>query len=108
MLQVWREDDMQEQVREWLEQGKVDIFLGYKKIQGHPLPYCFTKDNLDEISELIVSEARYSLEKMATKIAAEKLAESYHRAFDLPVTVVRPRISQSCMPPRYHLIFSAG
>ena len=62
---------MQEQVREWLEQGKVDIFLGYKKIQGHPLPHCFTKDNLDEISELIVAEARYSLEKMATKIAAE-------------------------------------
>lgn len=62
---------MQEQVREWLEQGKVDIFLGYKEIQGHPLPHCFTKDNLDEISELIVGKARYSLEKMATKIAAE-------------------------------------
>jgi len=43
MLRVWREDDMQEQVREWLEQGKVDIFLGYKKIQGHPLPHCFTR-----------------------------------------------------------------
>ena len=62
---------MQEQVREWLEQGKVDIFLGYKMIQDHPLPYCFTKDNLDEIGDLIVGKARYSLEKMATKIAAE-------------------------------------
>ena len=62
---------MQEQVREWLEQDKVDIFLGYKQIQGHPLPHCFTKDNLDEIGDLIVGNARYSLEKMATKIAAE-------------------------------------
>ena len=62
---------MHEQVREWLEQGKVDIFLGYKMIQDHPLPYCFTKDNLDETDDLIVGKARYSLEKMATKIAAE-------------------------------------
>ncbi len=62
---------MQEQVREWLEQDRVDIFLGYKMVQGHPLPHCFTKENMDEIDELIVGKARYSLEKMATKIAAK-------------------------------------
>jgi len=61
---------MQQQVKSWLEQGTVDIFLGYKMVQGHPLPCCFTKENLEEVDELIVSQARYSLEKIATKIAA--------------------------------------
>jgi ferredoxin len=65
-------ESMQEQVKEWLEQGKVDLFLGYKMIQGHPLPHFFSKENIDEVDDLIVGLARYSLEKMATKIAAEK------------------------------------
>ena len=63
---------MQEQVKEWLDQDKVDLFLGYKMVQEHPLPHCFTKDNLDEVDELIAGQARYSLEKIATKIAAER------------------------------------
>jgi len=63
---------MQEQVKEWLDQDKVDLFLGYKMVQKHPLPHCFTKDNLDEVDELIAGQARYSLEKIATKIAAER------------------------------------
>ncbi len=62
---------MQEQVKEWLEQGKVDIFLGYKMVEGHPLPHFFTKDNLDEVNELITGQVRYPLEKIATKIAAQ-------------------------------------
>ncbi len=49
---------MQEQVREWLEQDRVDIFLGYKMLQGHPLPHCFTKENIDEIDELVVGKAQ--------------------------------------------------
>jgi len=65
-------ETMQEQVKEWLEQGTVDLFLGYKMIQGHPLPHFFTKANLDEVDDLVAGLARYSLEKMATKIAAEK------------------------------------
>ena len=65
-------ETMQAQVKEWLEQGAVDIFLGYKMIFGHPLPHFFTKENLAEVDELIAGNARYSLEKMATKIAAEK------------------------------------
>ena len=61
---------MQEQVKQWLEEGTVDIFLGYKMVKGHPLPHFFTKDNLNEADELIVSQARYSLEKIATKLSA--------------------------------------
>lgn len=69
-LRALTEDDMQEQVKEWLEQGKVDFFLGYKMVEGHPLPHFFTKDNLDEVNELISGQVRYPLEKIATKIAA--------------------------------------
>jgi ferredoxin len=63
---------MQEQVRQWLEEGTVDVFLGYKMVKSHPLPHFFTKDNLDETDDLIVSNARYSLEKIATKLAAAR------------------------------------
>ena len=63
---------MQEQVKEWIDQDKIDVFLGYKMVQGHPLPHFFTKNNLDEVDDLIGGQARYSLEKIATKIAAEK------------------------------------
>jgi formate dehydrogenase subunit beta len=63
-------DNLREQVKAWLKEGKVDIFLGYKMVQGHPLPNCFTKGNPDEADELIVGKARYSLEKMAANIAA--------------------------------------
>ncbi|MBW1801510.1 MAG: 4Fe-4S binding protein [Deltaproteobacteria bacterium] len=62
---------MQEQVKEWLKQGKVDIFLGYKMVEGHPLPHFFSKDDPDEVNELITGTVRYPLEKMATKIAAQ-------------------------------------
>ena len=62
---------VQGQVKEWLDQGVIDLFLGYKLVHGHPLPNFFTKEFLDDVDNLITSQARYSLEKIATKIAAE-------------------------------------
>jgi formate dehydrogenase subunit beta len=62
---------MKEQVKQWLEQGKVDIFIGYKMKEGHPLPHYFTRDNLEEVDDLVVSQARYSLEKLAQNITLE-------------------------------------
>ncbi|MFI5330358.1 MAG: hypothetical protein ACHQ2F_04900, partial [Desulfobaccales bacterium] len=64
--------DKQETVRQWLDTGKVDLFLGYKLVEGHPLPYAFDRDNLGELAELLVSEARYPLEKLAVEILAEQ------------------------------------
>lgn len=61
---------MNTEIRRWLEEGTIDIFLGYKKVDGHPLPYCFTKAKIQELSDLVVSSARYSLEKIATHITA--------------------------------------
>jgi formate dehydrogenase subunit beta len=65
---------MKDKVRDWLETGKVDLFLGYKKVDGHPLPHAFSKENLGELGELIISPARYSLEKLAAEILAIKPA----------------------------------
>ncbi len=64
--------DITETVRQWLDTGKVDLFLGYKLVEGHPLPYAFDRDNLGELAELMVSEARYPLEKLAVEILAEQ------------------------------------
>lgn len=63
---------MKDKVREWLETGKVDLFLGYKQVAGHPLPHAFSKANLAELEELLVSPARYPLEKLAGHILAIK------------------------------------
>jgi formate dehydrogenase subunit beta len=63
---------MQEKVKTLLKEATVDIFLGYKMIDGHPLPYAFSKDHLEEVDELISSPVRYPLEKMAAKISAER------------------------------------
>jgi len=61
---------MKTQIRRWLEEETIDVFLGYKKVDGHPLPYCFTPKNIAELSDLVISPARYSLEKIATHINA--------------------------------------
>jgi len=59
---------MKEQIKTWLEEGIIDVFLGYKTVEGHPIPYCFTKDNVDELEELVESQSRYPLEKVASHI----------------------------------------
>ncbi|MGD9308613.1 MAG: 4Fe-4S binding protein [Desulfosarcina sp.] len=61
---------MKSKVKRWLEAGIVDLFLGYKRVMGHPLPHCFSKADLDEVDDLVDGPARYSLEKMASHIAA--------------------------------------
>lgn len=63
---------MNQTVRNWIEQGTVDIFLGYRLVEGHPLPYVFSRDNLEELDELIPGPARYPLEKIAAGIISEK------------------------------------
>ena len=59
---------MKEQVKDWLEEGKIDIFLGYKIVDGHPTPYCFTKEKIEELDDIVESEVRYPLEKIALNI----------------------------------------
>jgi formate dehydrogenase (coenzyme F420) beta subunit len=63
--------DIVRQVKTLLELGKVDIFLGYKEIDNHLVPHGFTKENMDELKELRVSDFRYSLEKVATRLTKQ-------------------------------------
>lgn len=62
--------DMKDTVRQWLETGKVDLFLGYRSMEGHPLPYGFDRDNLEDLKDLVVSAARYPLEMLGAGILA--------------------------------------
>lgn len=62
--------DMIDTVKSWLEDKTIDVFLGYRRMANHPLPYCFTPDRLEELDDLVVSPDRYSLEKIATHMAA--------------------------------------
>jgi ferredoxin len=57
-------------VKGWLEAGTVDIFLGYKLTEGHPLPHAFVKARLEELEALVDSPYRYPLEKFATHLLA--------------------------------------
>jgi len=63
---------MQTKVKRWLEEGRVDVFIGYKAVQGHPLPFVFSKDNPEEVEHLISGPVRYPLEKLAADIAARQ------------------------------------
>jgi len=61
---------IQQQVKNWLEEKRVDIFLAYRILDGHPLPHAFTREHIEETAELVTGPARYSLEKFATHIAS--------------------------------------
>lgn len=65
------EGAMQAKVEQWLKEGRVDIFIGYKAVDGHVIPCCVTKEDVDRVKELIVGDVDYPLEKIATKLAAD-------------------------------------
>ncbi len=62
---------MRNTVKNWLESGEVDVFLGYRLVDGHPLPHAFSRDRLDELETFVTGPVRYPLEKMAAEILAE-------------------------------------
>ena len=63
---------MIDKIRTLLSSGKIDVFLAYKSVEGHPLPHAFTAENLAELEALIVGSARYPLEKIAASLAAKQ------------------------------------
>jgi ferredoxin len=56
-------------VQRQLLENQVDIFLGYRKLDGHSIPHGYTRNNLEELSGLCISQNRYPLEKAATRLA---------------------------------------
>ncbi|MFO7984831.1 MAG: 4Fe-4S binding protein [Desulfatiglandaceae bacterium] len=63
---------MQQKVKQWLEDGTIDVFLGYKKMDNHSLPHCFTQARIEEVDDLVISLDRYPLEKIAAHMTALK------------------------------------
>ncbi|NLI83383.1 MAG: 4Fe-4S binding protein [Deltaproteobacteria bacterium] len=59
---------MREQIRSWLESGEMDAFLGFKEVEGHPIPHLFSKANLAELEGLIVNAPRYPLETLVAEM----------------------------------------
>ena len=35
---------MRDQIEDWLKQGKVDVFIACREVQGHCLPWFYTGD----------------------------------------------------------------
>jgi formate dehydrogenase (coenzyme F420) beta subunit len=57
-------------IRVWIEKGEVDLFLGYKLTDGHPLPHAFNRRNLKSLDQMVMGPTRYPLEKIAAEILA--------------------------------------
>lgn len=55
---------MKIRIQELLEQGKVDAFLGYKRVRGIEFPYIFTKDNMDKLEPWRPFDVRYPIVKL--------------------------------------------
>mgnify|MGYP000405697904 CR=1 FL=1 len=47
---------MIETVKQWLEDGIIDLFLGYKMVMGHPLPHCFVKEKIEISCFLVINQ----------------------------------------------------
>lgn len=63
---------MRQTVRSWLQNGEVDVFLAYRNLHGHLLPFAFSGGTLDEIESLVDSGPRYPLEKLALQLIAAR------------------------------------
>lgn len=60
---------IKQSVKRWLKNGDVDIFLGYRVVDGHSVPHGYTQENIADVETMVASGSRYSLEKLATKIS---------------------------------------
>ncbi len=65
-------EKLRDKVRKLLAEGKVAGYIGYKMVEGNPLPHFFTKERLGEVDEAIVTpgDARYPLDKLLLAVAA--------------------------------------
>jgi ferredoxin len=64
------DDEIRRQVREWLEQESVDLFLAYRMVCGHSLPHAFSKQRIEEVEGLVTGPEHYPLGGLAWRICA--------------------------------------
>ncbi|MCG6894566.1 MAG: 4Fe-4S binding protein [Desulfobacteraceae bacterium] len=60
---------MIQQIKSWLEDATVDIFIGYRDVDGHAVPHGYTADRLEELGNWTVGTHRYPLETFALHLA---------------------------------------
>lgn len=62
---------MHDTIRKWLEDGVVDVFIAYRAVDGHAIPWVFRKSALDELDDFREGPFRYPLEKIAREMLLE-------------------------------------
>ncbi|NIS59512.1 MAG: 4Fe-4S ferredoxin [Proteobacteria bacterium] len=60
---------MIQRVRNLLEEGKINGFVGLKLEHGHPGPFLFTENHVKDLDSLVVGDVRYPLNKALLKVA---------------------------------------
>jgi len=64
-------EELKTRVRELIESGQAEGFLGLVQAEGHPIPRLITRDNLADADLLVIGEHRYPLVGILTRIARE-------------------------------------
>ena len=62
-------EELKKKVKQALDEGKIDGFLGLKLEEGEVSPFFVTKENAADIEKLTAPEGRYSLGNILTRIA---------------------------------------
>jgi ferredoxin len=65
-------DNIRDKVEKLFAEGKVAGYLGYRLVDGHPLPHLFTPEHQEELDQAIVApgNARYPLDKLLQVLVA--------------------------------------
>ena len=63
-------EELKKKVKQALEEGKIQGFLGLEAVGGEVSPFFVTKENIVEIDKLTAPDGRYSIGKILTRIAA--------------------------------------
>ena len=65
-------DNIRDKVEKLFAEGKVAGYLGYRLVDGHPLPHLFTPEHPEELDQAIVApgNARYPLDKLLQVLVA--------------------------------------
>jgi formate dehydrogenase subunit beta len=63
-------EELRKKVKQALEEGKIEGFLGLVAVWGEVSPFFVTKENISELDNLTAPDGRYSIGKILTRIAS--------------------------------------
>lgn len=62
-------EELRKKVKQALEEGKIEGFLGLATVWGEVSPFFVTRENISELDNLTAPDGRYSIGKILTRIA---------------------------------------